>query len=181
MEQISKFFQDIMSSYGFWGCVVVVIVTIISQFIKLPLKKIIENHTNKMGTDKKVLTCWLSFLPLVVSLIVTFVFYSWRMIKWDFSLFVWYEYFSEVAVFAGLSTALYELIDGFAKAQVSKAISAIGDDYLKGMTASEVMQKYRELKQTQKEEKKEAKVEEKKNELQTQIKELQNKLNNIEQ
>lgn len=180
MEEISEFFKSVMSSYGFWGCAVVIIVTIIAQLVKKPLKNIMEKQASKTGTDKKVLTCWLSFLPLAISLIVTFVFYSWRELNWCYSSFSWYKYLSEASVFAGLSTALYELIDAFVKAQISKAITAIGDEYTKEMTASEVLSKYKDIKKATKQAEKEAKVETQKAELESQIKELQDKLQDID-
>lgn len=116
MEQFIEFFTNIMNTYGFWGCIIVIIVSILSQLVKLPLKKII---TKKYGDNKKIITCWFSFLPIILSLGITFVFYSWRDLNWQFELFNWSTYITHSVVYGGLSTALYEMIDGFVKAYIT--------------------------------------------------------------
>lgn len=115
MEEIANILQNVMASYGFWGCVFVVCILIASQLIKWPLKKIAIKFTETKGKDKVSITAWFYFLPVALSFVFTFVFYSWKYIGWNMESFDWGKYFSLVTALASIAEALYSGIEIFWK------------------------------------------------------------------
>ncbi len=126
MEQTIKILEDVTKSFGFVGAVCVILILAISQIIKIPLKNKADEWSSATGIDKKVITCWFVFIPIIISLIVTFIFYSWRIINWNYEKFSWGGYISQAGVFSAISTTLYEAIDAFIKAKLAKEAKRLG-------------------------------------------------------
>lgn len=161
MEEVAKLLQSVVQSYGFWGAVAVIVIMIVTQLVKWPLKKKAEEWAEKANIDKKAVTVWFVFIPVLVSLIVTFVFYSWRGVGWDYSQFSWASYFSQASVLSSVSVALYEAIDACVKAKLAKEKKAIaqasGSAEVESLSASQIVSAYSKVKASSKAAKKAAK------------------------
>lgn len=149
MEEVARFFEGVMRSFGFWGCVIVLIVTIAAELIKIPLKELAEKWSKENKTEKSVITKYFAFLPYVLSLIATFIFYSWKELGWNMEEFSWTTYFSEVITFGSLAVALYEILSLVKKSIVAKAANATGLDTSTTST-SDIMAAYNQLKNAKK-------------------------------
>lgn len=180
MEEVANLLQSMVQSFGFWGAVAVIVIMVITQLVKWPLKSKAEKWADAAKIDKKAVTVWFVFIPIVISLIVTFVFYSWRSLDWKFSEFSWSSYFSIASVFSSVSVALYETIDAFVKAKLAKEKKAIasasGSTEVEALTATEISKAYAKVKETAKAEKKAAKAVAAKEKKAKEIKELEAKL-----
>ena len=144
MEEVARFFEGVMRSFGFWGCVIVLIVTIAAELIKIPLKELAEKWSKENKTEKSVITKYFAFLPYALSLIATFIFYAWKELGWDMEKFSWTTYFSEVITFGSLAVALYEILSLVKKSIVAKAANATGLD-TSTTPSSEIMAAYNRL------------------------------------
>lgn len=144
MEEVAKFLEEVMRSFGFWGVINVLIISIIAQLVKIPLKKYAEKWSHQNKTEKSVITKYFAFLPYVFSLIATFIFYSWKELGWDMESFSWTTYLSEVVTFGSLAVALYEIISLVKKSIVAKAANATGLD-TSTTSSSEIMAAYNRL------------------------------------
>ena len=184
MEEVAKLLQSVVQSYGFWGAVAVIVISVVTQLVKWPLKNKAEEWADKAKIDKKAVTVWFVFIPIVVSLIVTFVFYSWRMVKWDFAQFSWATYFSIASVFSALSIALYEAVDAFVKAKLAKEKKAIaeatGSAEVEALSPAQITDAYSKLKATAKASKKLAKENAKKEKKAKEIADLKAQLAKLE-
>jgi hypothetical protein len=162
MDNIVQTLSDISSSYGFWGCVAVIVIMAASQGIKIPLKNWAESWSAKAGVDKKAITAYFVFIPVAVSLAVSLVLYLWRSLGWDVSQFDWGFYLGLSSVLSAASVSLYEAIDGFVKmklAKEQKALSvATGSAEVAAMKPAEVAKAYSTYKATVRAAKKEAKA-----------------------
>jgi hypothetical protein len=180
MEEVAKLLQSVVESYGFWGAIAVIVIMVATQLIKWPLKKKAEAWAGEAKVDKKAITAWFVFIPIVCSLIVTFIFYAWRSLSWDFSKFSWSSYFSISSVLASVSVALYEAIDAFVKAKLAKEKKAIaeatGSKEVETLSASQISKAYSDVKAATKLAKKQAKEVAEKKEKAKKIEELESEL-----
>lgn len=153
MDQFTDALQSILNSKGFLYSLMVLLIVVLTEVIKSPVKKRIEAYAKETSKPKQKLTFYFALLPLALAVIFVFIYYSWKNIGWDYSKFSYAGYFAEVGTFYVASEGLYVIVETIVKKIKSGVVSSIGDPT--GLSFFEVVKKYNKA---QKDEKAQAKV-----------------------
>lgn len=115
MNDLVNTLEAILQSKGFAYSLAVLLTVIITELVKKPLKRKATEKATAEKIPKEQLTFWLMFIPMGLSLVFTFIYYSWIDCGWDFSTFSYAGYFSEASAFYVASEGLYVVFENIIK------------------------------------------------------------------
>lgn len=121
-------FVNFLTKYGIGGLIIVALAFILTQLIKIPLKKYAEKYAEKNGVDKAVLTKWYFTIPLVLAFIGSII-NQWAIGGWGSYIcsdtFNWTAVLAETVACAGVTGSVYGIVESFTKASTSKQLAKL--------------------------------------------------------
>ena len=179
-------FVNFLTKYGIGGLIIVALAFILTQLIKIPLKKYAEKYAEKNGVDKAVLTKWYFIIPLVLAFIGSII-NQWAIGGWGSYIcsdtFNWTAVLAETVACAGVTGSVYGIVESFTKASTSKQLAKLTKENSKvadtAKAEKEAAKQQLKLDQlSKKQEKLEAKKAEKVEKLKAELAKLENTSNN---
>ena len=161
-EKIGNFF----STYGLAGSVIIILVIILTQLLKLPIKKAAVKWAEANGYDetgKKRITQWVALIPFVLAFIFSFFYVVWFQAKWNVDAIDWFDVGKYTVSYATVAIAAFDVVKGFVEAyalkknQISTPTATLNEE--KELTPEEVeAQRIKDENERQAREEKEAKL-----------------------
>ena len=119
-------FVTFLTRYGIGGVVIVFLAFVVTQLVKIPIKRWGEDYAEKRGVDKAVVTRWLFAIPLALAFVGS-VLNQWAIGGWGAYVcspdFDWTAVVVETVACASVSGSLYGVIETFSKAKTSQEIA----------------------------------------------------------
>ena len=162
-EKIGNFF----STYGLAGSVIIILVLILTQLLKLPIKKAAIKWAEANGYDetgKKRVTQWVALIPFVLSFIFSFIYVVWFQAKWQVDAIDWFDVGKFTVTYATVAIAAFDIVKGFVEAyalkknQISTKPAATENEVKEPTPEEEEAQRIKDENERQAREEKEAKV-----------------------
>lgn len=111
-EKIGNFF----STYGLAGSVIIILVMVLTQLLKWPIKKAAIKWAEKNGLpeeSKKRITQWVALIPFVLSFLFSFLYVIWFQAHWDVNAIDWFDVGKFTVSYASVAIATFDIIKGF--------------------------------------------------------------------
>ena len=119
-------FVTFLTRYGIGGVVIVFLAFVVTQLVKIPIKRWGEDYAEKRGVDKAVVTRWIFAIPLALAFVGS-VLNQWAIGGWGAYIcspdFDWTAVVVETLACASAAGSLYSVVETFSRAKTSQEIA----------------------------------------------------------
>ena len=109
MESIVNSVRSLFANYGFRAASIVIATVIVVNFIKKPIVRKAVSISERFGTDKAVITKYITALPVAVAFVIELV-VSLVIAGFDFTAVDYATVLSRAVLYGALAVATYESV-----------------------------------------------------------------------
>lgn len=125
MERIVNSVRSLFANYGFRAASIVIATVIVVNFIKKPIVRKAVSISERFGTDKAVITKYITALPVAVAFVIEFG-VSLIAAGFDFAAVDYATVLSRAVLYGALAVATYESVKKQMEAYAAKKNSCGG-------------------------------------------------------
>ena len=125
MESIVNSVRSLFANYGFRAASIVIATVIVVNFIKKPIVRKAVSISERFGTDKAVITKYITALPVAVAFVIEFG-VSLIAAGFDFAAVDYATVLSRAVLYGALAVATYESVKKQMEAYAAKRNSCGG-------------------------------------------------------
>ena len=125
MESIVNSVRSLFANYGFRAASIVIATVIVVNFIKKPIVRKAVSISERLGTDKAVITKYITALPVAVAFVIEFG-VSLIAAGFDFAAVDYATVLSRAVLYGALAVATYESVKKQMEAYAAKRNSCGG-------------------------------------------------------
>lgn len=119
MESIVNSVRSLFANYGFRAASIVIATVIVVNFIKKPIVRKAVSISERFGTDKAVITKYITALPVAVAFVIELV-VSLVIAGFDFTAVDYATVLSRAVLYGALAVATYESVKKQMEAYAAK-------------------------------------------------------------